>query len=73
MIYRSAVVLSIGFAASFSSFAGVGEGQVLYDGFCQICHGGTGEGQTMGKSLTDNNASRLSDAELIVVITAGRS
>ncbi|MBQ13183.1 MAG: hypothetical protein CMQ17_02125 [Gammaproteobacteria bacterium] len=73
VIYRSAVVLSIGFAASFSSFAGVGEGQVLYDGFCQICHGGTGEGQTMGKSLTDNNASRLSDAELIDVITAGRS
>ena len=24
--------------------AGVGEGQELYDAYCQICHGGLGEG-----------------------------
>jgi putative heme-binding domain-containing protein len=53
--------------------AGVGEGQQLYDNFCQICHGGLGEGQTMGKPLTDNVANRLSDEELIAVITEGRS
>ncbi len=53
--------------------AGVGEGQVLYDAYCQVCHGGLGEGQTMGKPLTDNSAGNLTDEELIAVITEGRS
>ncbi len=53
--------------------AGVGEGQELYDAYCQVCHGGLGEGQTMGKPLTDNVANRLSDEELLAVITDGRS
>ncbi len=53
--------------------AGVGEGQELYDAFCQICHGGLGEGQTMGKPLTDTMANRLTDEELIAVITEGRA
>ena len=53
--------------------AGVGEGQVLYDAYCQICHGGIGEGQTMGKPLTDVVANRLNDIELLDVITEGRN
>ena len=53
--------------------AGVGEGQEMYDGFCQVCHGDLGQGQTMGKSLTDGVANRLSDAELIEVIANGRN
>ncbi len=53
--------------------AGVGEGQELYDAYCQVCHGGIGEGQTMGKSLTDTMANRLSDEDLIAVITDGRA
>ncbi|MEZ5489430.1 MAG: c-type cytochrome [Gammaproteobacteria bacterium] len=53
--------------------AGVGEGQELYDAYCQVCHGGLGEGQTMGKSLTDNSARNLSDQALLAVITEGRS
>jgi putative heme-binding domain-containing protein len=73
VICRSLAGLSFGFAASFSSFAGVGEGQEMYDAYCQVCHGGIGEGQAMGKPLTDNPASRLSDGELIGVITSGRS
>lgn len=56
-----------------SSYAGVGEGQELYDSYCVVCHGGTGEGQAMGKPLTDNVANQLSDEELIAVITDGRS
>jgi len=55
------------------TLGGVGEGQELYDAYCQICHGGLGEGQTMGKPLTDNRAANLSDEELIAVITEGRS
>lgn len=58
---------------SFASVAGVGEGQELYDAYCQICHGGLGEGQTMGKPLTDGMANRLSDEDLLGVITGGRS
>jgi len=58
---------------SAASIAGVGEGQVLYDAYCQLCHGGIGEGQTMGKPLTDRSAVSLSDDELIAVITSGRS
>ena len=58
---------------SLPGLAGVGEGQELYDAYCQICHGGVGEGQTMGKSLVDNTANRLSDEELLDVITNGRS
>jgi putative heme-binding domain-containing protein len=54
-------------------WAGVGEGQELYDSYCVVCHGGLGEGQTMGKPLTDSNANRLSDEELLAVITSGRS
>jgi len=53
--------------------AGVGEGQELYDSYCQICHGGVGEGQTMGKSLVDNNANGLSDEALLDVISSGRA
>ena len=55
------------------SFAGAGEGQELYDAYCQICHGGLGEGQPMGKPLTDRNAEKLSDNDLVAVITNGRS
>ncbi|MFM1895310.1 MAG: hypothetical protein RLZZ385_384 [Pseudomonadota bacterium] len=58
---------------SAAAAAGPGEGQGLYDSFCQVCHGGLGEGQTMGKSLTDNSARNLTDAQLIAVITDGRS
>lgn len=58
---------------SGASFAGVGEGQELYNAYCQICHGALGEGQTMGKPLTDGVATRLADQELIDVITGGRA
>ena len=58
---------------SAASFAGVGEGQELYDAYCQVCHGGLGEGQTMGKPLNDSAARNLSDEDLIAVITAGRA
>ena len=53
--------------------AGVGEGKELYYAYCQICHGGLGEGQTMGKPLTDSVANRLSDDELLSVIINGRN
>ena len=59
--------------SSFASHAGVSEGQELYDAYCQVCHGGIGEGQTMGKPLNDNVAKNLTDEELIAVITSGRS
>ncbi|MBL4581255.1 MAG: c-type cytochrome [Gammaproteobacteria bacterium] len=58
---------------SATSLAGVGEGQELYNAYCQICHGALGEGQTMGKPLTDAPANRLLDQELIDVITDGRA
>jgi len=58
---------------SATSLAGVGEGQELYNAYCQICHGVLGEGQTMGKPLTDAPANRLMDQELIDVITDGRA
>jgi|TARA_B110000240_G_scaffold82687_1_gene94251 putative heme-binding domain-containing protein len=60
-------------ALSAGSLAGVGEGQELYNAYCQICHGVLGEGQTMGKPLTDAPANRLADQELIDVITDGRA
>ena len=63
--------MSVGMLSMFAN-AGVGEGQELYDAYCQICHGGVGEGQTMGKPLTDTVANRLTDEELIAVITDGR-
>lgn len=53
--------------------AGVGEGQELYNAYCQICHGALGEGQTMGKPLTDAPANRLTDQGLIDVIAEGRA
>ncbi|MEX0618040.1 MAG: c-type cytochrome [Pseudohongiellaceae bacterium] len=59
--------------AAAGAQAGPGEGQGLYDSFCVVCHGGLGEGQTMGKSLTDSAAKNLDDQELIAVITEGRS
>jgi len=53
--------------------AGISEGQELYNSYCVVCHGDLGQGQTMGKPLDDNNARRLSDAQLIDVIANGRS
>ncbi len=57
---------------STAALAGPGEGQGIYDNFCVVCHGGLGEGETMGKPLVDNNARALSDAALIDVISKGR-
>ena len=71
-LIQSLIALTLS-SLSFSTMAGVGEGQVLYDAYCQICHGGIGEGQTMGKPLTDVVANRLNDIELLDVITAGRN
>jgi len=59
--------------ASVTAQAGVGEGQELYNAYCQICHGALGEGQTMGKPLTDGPANRLTDQGLIDVISEGRA
>ena len=53
--------------------AGVGEGQELYEAYCIVCHGGIGEGQAMGKSLVDTQANRMSDEDLLAVITDGRA
>ncbi|GJM13493.1 MAG: hypothetical protein DHS20C12_18960 [Pseudohongiella sp.] len=60
-------------ALAAPALAGVGEGQELYNAYCQICHGALGEGQTMGKPLTDGPANRLGDQELIDVIADGRA
>ena len=70
---KSASVALVLSAVSATSLAGVGEGQELYNAYCQICHGVLGEGQTMGKPLTDGPANRLADQELIDVITDGRA
>jgi len=72
LIIRVLIAFSIS-SLAFSSFAGVGEGQELYNSFCTICHGPIGEGQAMGKPLTDGMANRLSDEDLLAVITEGRS
>lgn len=53
--------------------AGVGEGGELYDAYCTVCHGGLGEGQAMGKPLTDSVANKLSDTDLLEIITDGRA
>jgi putative heme-binding domain-containing protein len=65
-----AALAALGF--SNTTLAGVGEGAELFDGYCSVCHGGLGEGQAMGKALTDTGANRLSDKELLLVITDGR-
>ena len=69
---RSVLALLLGIVST-SVLAGVGEGQELYNAYCQICHGPLGEGQTMGKPLTDGPANRLTDQGLIDVIADGRS
>ena len=60
--------------ASFSSsaIAGLSEGLTLFNSYCAVCHGVTGEGQTMGKSLVDDSAKGLDDLELLAVIRNGR-
>lgn len=65
-----AAVAALGVSSITS--AGVGEGAELFDAYCSVCHGGLGEGQAMGKALTDTVANRLSDKELLLVITDGR-
>ncbi len=72
ILKRLVTVLTFCFLSSAAQ-AGVGEGQELYNAYCQICHGVLGEGQTMGKPLTDGMANRLSDQELLAVISEGRS
>ena len=66
-----AAVAAIGF--SNATFAGVGEGGELFEAYCSVCHGVLGEGQAMGKALTDSVANRLSDKELLLVISDGRT
>jgi len=69
--FALAAFAALGF--SNTSFAGVGEGGELFDAYCSVCHGGLGEGQAMGKALTDSVANRLSDKELLLVISDGRT
>jgi putative heme-binding domain-containing protein len=71
--YWAAAALILSGLLAAPASAGVGEGQELYDAYCQVCHGGLGEGQTMGKPLTDGMAKGLSDEALIDVIANGRS
>jgi cytochrome c oxidase cbb3-type subunit III len=75
-LLRSAAVgiwSSLGFAwMSTAAMAGPSEGQAIYESFCVVCHGGIGEGETMGKPLVDNVARNLSDADLIGAIINGR-
>ena len=71
MISRLLITVPV-LLAALQANAGVGEGQELYDAYCSVCHGGLGEGQTMGKPLTDSQANRLSDQELLDVIHNGR-
>lgn len=70
---RSLLCLSMTLLWLSPALAGPGEGQGLYDSYCQVCHGGLGEGQTMGKPLTDLQAKNLSDEQLLTVISNGRS
>lgn len=72
-ILKSGLVVLVLSGVSATSLAGVGEGQELYNAYCQVCHGALGEGQIMGKPLTDAPANRLSDQGLIDVITEGRA
>tara|TARA_B110000858_G_scaffold77483_1_gene89786 strand:+ start:25008 stop:25781 length:774 start_codon:yes stop_codon:yes gene_type:complete len=72
-IKQLVLVLVLGGLSSTVSLAGVGEGRDLYKAYCQICHGAFGEGQTMGKPLTDVPAKRLMDQQLIDVIVDGRA
>ena len=58
---------------SSSALAGLGEGLVLFNSYCAVCHGAEGEGQAMGTSLVDSGAKGLSDTELLAVITEGRA
>ncbi len=77
VVWRALLVrlVAVTGAAFFSIVihAGPSEGQSVYESFCVVCHGGLGEGETMGKPLVDNPAKSLSDAELINVISNGRS
>ncbi len=68
-------LVTVSGAALFSLgiYAGPSEGQGIYESFCVVCHGGLGEGETMGKPLVDNPARNLSDTDLISVISNGRS
>lgn len=59
-------------AASMSVSAGVGEGLVLYQSYCAVCHGAEAEGQAMGKSLVDTSAKELDGPQLLDVIENGR-
>lgn len=59
-----------GFSAN--ALAGLSEGLTLFNSFCAVCHGVTGEGQAMGKSLIDDSAKALDDLELLAVIRNGR-
>ncbi len=52
--------------------AGPAEGGIIYNEYCAVCHGQLGEGQTMGKSLVDQQARSLSDEGLLAVIRDGR-
>lgn len=71
-------LLGVGFAAvlggtATTASAGLSEGLVLFNSFCAVCHGATGEGQAMGKSLVDDGAKGLEDLELLAVIREGRA
>ena len=64
-VLKAVPVILSALSAVFSTavFAGVSEGQVIFDSFCVVCHGGLGEGETMGKPLVDSAAKNLTDAE----------
>lgn len=71
-------LLSLGVATLLGGFAstasaGLSEGLTLFNSYCAVCHGITGEGQAMGKSLVDDGAKGLADLELLEVIAEGRA
>ncbi len=73
--YRQIMTACIAMAGLWAAQlqAGPAEGGVIYNDFCVVCHGQLGEGETMGKSLVDQQARDLSDDALIAVIRDGRA
>ena len=77
LILRSLLVVLIT-SLPFAAY-GAEEGAALYKAKCALCHGATGDGDTpMGKKLTLKKLSspevqKISDADMLTLITKGKN
>ncbi|MGB7438464.1 MAG: cytochrome c [Candidatus Acidiferrum sp.] len=78
VVFASAIAIAVGFILALPARAQDASATTLYKSKCAACHGPDGTGSATGKTMgahdfTSADVQKMSDAELISIITDGKN